>query len=94
MESLYVEPRSGAPRPIDDDRIETVIVKILESLPADATRSWGGMAKGSGMAVSSIQSIQPAFGLRPHRVETLKARPEWPFALPQFLTSLELVSAW
>src|SRR5262245_10585751 len=37
IDGLHDEPRSGAPRTIDDARIETVIVKTLESLPADAT---------------------------------------------------------
>src|SRR5690349_346239 len=37
MDGLHDEPRCGAPRTIDDARIETVIVKTLESLPADAT---------------------------------------------------------
>jgi hypothetical protein len=37
MEGLYDEPRSGAPRTIDDIRVEGVIVKTLESLPAPHT---------------------------------------------------------
>lgn len=46
VEGLRDEPRSGAPRTIDDARIEAVIVKTLESLPPDATHwSSRGMAK-------------------------------------------------
>jgi len=73
MEGLYDEPRSGAPRTIDDIRIEGVIVKTLESLPADATHwSSRGMTKASGLSVSSVQRIWRAFGLQPHRMETFK----------------------
>lgn len=73
MEGLRDAPRSGAPRTIDDARIEAVIVKTLESLPADATHwSSRGMAKQSGLSVSSVQRIWRAFGLQPHRMETFK----------------------
>jgi len=34
---LHDEPRSGAPRTIDDARIEAVIVRTLESCPENAT---------------------------------------------------------
>ena len=54
-------------------RIEAVIVKTLESLPEDATHwSSRGMAKASGLSVSSVQRIWRAFGLQPHRMETFK----------------------
>ena len=73
LEGLHDEPRSGAPRMIDDARIEAVIVRTLESLPEDATH-WGsrGMSKASGVSVSSVQRIWRAFGLQPHRIETFK----------------------
>ena len=73
MEGLHDDPRSGAPRTIDDIRIEGVIVTTLESLPADATHwSSRGMAKASGISVSSVQRIWRAFGLQPHRMESFK----------------------
>ena len=73
VDGLRDEPRSGAPRTIDDVRIETVIVATLESLPKDATHwSSRGMAKESGVSVSSVQRIWRAFGLQPHRLETFK----------------------
>jgi len=54
IDGLRDEPRSGTPRTIDDARIEGVVVKTLESLPADATHwSSRGMAKASGISVSS-----------------------------------------
>ena len=84
MDGLHDEPRSGAPRSIDDERIETVIVCTLESTPPDATHwSSRGMARASGLSVSTVQRRVPialarwgpiwrAFGLQPHRMETFK----------------------
>ncbi|SRR5258705_2661263 len=47
LDGLHDEPRSGAPRTIEDVRIEAVIVKTLESAPENATHwSSRGMAKG------------------------------------------------
>ncbi len=73
LDGLRDEPRSGAPRTIDDARIEAVIVRTLESLPPDATHwSSRGMARTSGLSVSTVQRIWRAFGLQPHRLETFK----------------------
>jgi transposase len=72
-EGLHDAPRSGAPRTIDDARIEAVIVRTLESAPVDATHwSSRGMAAASGVSISSVQRIWRAFGLQPHRMETFK----------------------
>jgi transposase len=73
MDGLHDEARSGAPRSIDDNRIEAVIVKTLESLPENATH-WSSrdVAKASGLSVSSVQRIWHAFGLQPHRMENFK----------------------
>jgi transposase len=73
LEGLRDQPRSGAPRMIDDERIEAVIVRTLESVPLGATHwSSRGMAKASGLSVSTVQRIWRAFGLQPHRLETFK----------------------
>jgi transposase len=73
LEGLHDSPRSGAPRTIDDARIEEVIVRTLESTPPAATHwSSRGMAKASGLSVSTVQRIWRAFGLQPHRMETFK----------------------
>src|SRR6516164_9696377 len=54
MAGLHDEPRSAAPRTIDDTRIEAVIVRTLESCPENATHwSSRGMAKASGLSVST-----------------------------------------
>ena len=73
VDGLHDEPRSGAPRTIDDARIEAVIVKTLENCPENATHwSSRGMAEASGLSVSTVQRIWRAFGLQPHRMETFK----------------------
>jgi transposase len=73
MDGLRDEPRSGAPRTLDDVRIEAVIVRTLESLPPDATHwSSRGMARASGLSISTVQRIWRAFGLQPHRLQTFK----------------------
>jgi transposase len=73
MDGLRDEPRSGTPRTIDDARIEAVIVRTLESVPADATHwSSRGMARACGLSVSTVQRIWRAFGLQPHRLQTFK----------------------
>jgi len=73
LDGLHDEPRPGGPRKIGDDEIEAVIVRTLESAPANATH-WSSreMAKVSGVSTSSVQRIWRAFGLQPHRVETFK----------------------
>src|SRR4051812_40771720 len=49
VDGLRDEPRSGAPRTVEDERIEAVIVRTLESQPPDATHwSSRGMARASG----------------------------------------------
>ncbi len=73
VDGLHDEPRSGAPRTVDDARIEAVIVRTLERCPENATHwSSRGMAKASGLSVSTVQRIWRAFGLQPHRMETFK----------------------
>jgi transposase len=73
IDGLRDDPRSGAPRTIDDERIEATIVRTLETLPPGATHwSSRGMARASGLSVSTVQRVWRAFGLQPHRMETFK----------------------
>jgi transposase len=84
LDGLRDEPRSGTPRTIDDARIEAVIVQTLESTPLGATHwSSRGMARASGLSVSSVQRIWRAFGLQPHRLETFKLSTD-----PEFITKV------
>src|SRR5215831_1055704 len=73
LDGLLDEPRPGAPRKIDDAKVENVIVQTLESRPPAATHwSTRSMARHSGISTSSVGRIWRAFGLQPHRVETFK----------------------
>jgi len=73
LEGLLDEPRSGTPRTIEDTQIKAMIVRTLETKPADTTHwSSRGMARASGLSVSTVQRIWRAFGLQPHRLETFK----------------------
>lgn len=73
VEGLVDAPRSGTPRKITDEDIETVVVKTLEEVPKDATHwSTRRMAEAVGMSQSTIARIWRAFGLKPHLVETYK----------------------
>lgn len=73
LDGLYDEPRPGGPRKITDAQVEDVIVRTLETKPANATH-WSSreMERASGVSATSVQRIWRAFGLQPHRVETFK----------------------
>ncbi len=73
IDGLHDEPRPGAPRTIDDDKVEEVIVRTLESTPKGATHwSTREMAKAVGISHVSVRRIWHAFGLKPHRSETFQ----------------------
>ena len=73
VEGLRDDPRPGAPRTVEDERIEALVTATLESVPKDATHwSSRGMARASGLSVSTVQRVWRAFGLAPHRLETFK----------------------
>jgi transposase len=73
LDGLLDEPRPGAPRTVDDDDVEAMIVKTLEETPDDATHwSTRSMAKATGMSQATVSRIWRAFGLKPHLVDTFK----------------------
>ena len=73
MEGLLDAPRPGAPRTIEDERVDAVIAKTLESVPVGATHwSTRTMAHAMGMSQTAVSRIWRAFGLQPHRQETFK----------------------
>jgi len=73
LDGLVDEPRSGRPRTISDAHVEDVLVRTLETQPADATHwSTRSMAAASGLSREAVGRIWRAFGLQPHRVETWK----------------------
>jgi transposase len=73
LDGLLDEPRPGAPRKISDQRVEQLLVRTLESQPADATHwSTRSLAKVCGLSHMSVARIWRAFSLQPHRSETFK----------------------
>jgi transposase len=73
LDGLLDAPRVGAPRSIDDARVDALIAKTLESTPADATHwSTRSMARDTGLSQTAVSRIWRAFGLQPHRQETFK----------------------
>jgi transposase len=78
---LLDEPRCGAPRTVQDDKVDAVIARTLESTPRDATHwSTRSMAEAGGLSHMTVQRIWKAFGLEPHRSETFKLSTD-----PQFV---------
>src|SRR5450631_2568825 len=81
LDGLLDAPRPGAPRTLDDARIDAVIAMTLEQRPADATHwSTRTMARASGLSQTAVSRIWRAFGLQPHRQETFKLSTD-----PQFV---------
>src|SRR5476649_1187552 len=81
LEGLLDAPRSGAPRTIDDVRIDAMIAKTLESVPNGATHwSTRTMASATGLSQTVVSRVWRAFGLQPHRQETFKLSTD-----PQFV---------
>jgi hypothetical protein len=73
LDGLLDAPRFGAPRTIDDARVDAVIAKTLESVPRGATHwSTRSMASEAGPSQTAVSRIWRAFGLQPHRQETFK----------------------
>ena len=73
LDGLLDAPRTGAPRTIDDARVDAVIAKTLESVPQAATHwSTRTMAREAGLSQTAVSRIWRAFGLQPHRQETFK----------------------
>jgi len=73
LDGLLDAPRPGAPRTIDDARVDAVIARTLESVPAGATHwSTRSMALDAGLSQTAVSRIWRAFGLQPHRQETFK----------------------
>ncbi|WP_118179082.1 IS630 family transposase [Paraburkholderia phosphatilytica] len=73
LDGLLDAPRPGAPRTINDARVDAVIAKTLESVPVGATHwSTRTMAREMKLSQTAVTRIWRAFGLQPHRQETFK----------------------
>jgi transposase len=84
LDGLLDLPRPGRPRTIEDARVEAVIARTLESVPARATHwSTRSMAREMAVSPSAVSRIWRAFGLQPHRQETFKLSTD-----PQFVAKV------
>jgi transposase len=84
LDGLVDEPRPGRPRTIDDEKVEEVIVRTLETTPRNATHwSTRSLAAELGLSQSAVSRIWRAFGLQPHRTETWKLSRD-----PQFVAKV------
>ncbi|MHB1657615.1 MAG: IS630 family transposase [Burkholderiales bacterium] len=73
LDGLLDSPRPGAPRSLDDARVDAVIAKTLETRPEGATHwSTRMMAREMELSQTAVSRIWRAFGLQPHRQETFK----------------------
>jgi transposase len=78
-------PRSGRPREITAAKVNEVVTKTTQTLPANATQwSTRTMAKEAGVSEASVRRIWKAHGLKPHRISTFKLSND-----PQFAEKLE-----
>ena len=73
IDGLLDEPRPGAPRKLDDARIEQLIATTLNERPRQASH-WSTrlLATKLGVSQSTVSRAWRAFGLQPHREETFK----------------------
>ena len=74
LDGLLDESRPGRPRTIDDEQVEEVIVRTLETAPPDGGTHWSTrqMAAAAGLNQTAVSRIWRAFSLQPHRVEHFK----------------------
>ena len=73
LDGLLDEPRPGAPRKLDDARIEQLIATTLNDKPRQSTH-WSTrlLAAKLGVSQTTVSRAWRALGLQPHRVETFK----------------------
>jgi transposase len=73
IDGLTDDPRSGAPRTINDDRVQAIVTATLESVPPGSTHwSLRHMAQQAGVSRETVRRIWQAFRLQPHREGTFK----------------------
>ena len=70
---LYGEARPGRPRTHDDERVATLLNKVLASKPKNATHwSVRSVAAETGVAKSTVHRFFNLFALQPHRTKSFK----------------------
>ena len=73
IQGLHDEVRPGRPRCLEDEEVATLINKALQTKPANGTHwSVRGFAKEANVTASMAHRLFIAFGLQPHRTESVK----------------------
>src|SRR4051812_15026562 len=73
LEGLLDAPRSGAPRTIDDERVEAVVAKTLETGAWGGTRrGWRLLARVIGLSPKALLGDSLGFGLHPQPAKSFK----------------------
>jgi transposase len=73
MAGLTDAPRSGRPRSLRDEDVQTVIDRVRKTRPVSATHwSVRTMSKATKVSRASVHRIWRAFGLKPHLEHTFK----------------------
>jgi transposase len=73
LAGLQTAPRAGRPRQIDDDEVQRVLTKTLET-PPDGTTHWSvrRLAAATGISASTVHRIWREHKLRPDQVRSFK----------------------
>ena len=73
LDGLVDARRPGRPREIDDDEVQRVLAKTLES-PPDGTTQWSvrRLAAATGVSASTVHRIWRDHKLKPHQVRSFK----------------------
>jgi AraC-like DNA-binding protein len=71
LAGLSDAPRSGRPRPHDDDRVATLLRTVLAAKPTAGTHwSVRTVAEQTGISKSTVQRYLTLFGVQPHRTRS------------------------
>ncbi len=73
LDGLSDAPRSGRPREIDDDEVQRVLAKTLET-PPDGSTHWSvrRLAAATGVSPTTVHRIWRDHKLKPHQVRSFK----------------------
>src|SRR5438876_3498089 len=72
LDGLADAPRSGRPRQIDDEEVQRVLAKTLESPPAGDTHWSVRRLAATGLSASTVHRIWRDHKLKPHQVRSFK----------------------
>src|SRR3954451_1359055 len=72
-QGLTDAPRSGRPRPIDEEEVQRVLSKTLEQ-PTDGSTHWSvrRLAAATGISATTVHRIWREHKLKPHQVRSFK----------------------